>query len=95
MRNPFSWLYALYLIASCVACRAGWDDPLPPAPGEACRPTEVLCATQKSCCPSGQTCGGEPDAIGCPTGACCPVQGGFELSRDGGKVSSPQRPLSR
>jgi hypothetical protein len=83
-------------LALVPACKAGWNDPPPPPPGQICNNLEIPCVTQKSCCPTGQTCGGEPTSVGCPAGGCCDIGPGFEAAlADGGirpmRLRGPQR----
>jgi hypothetical protein len=52
------------------------DQPIPMSPGPygPCGAVGISCPTQHSCCPEGHTCGGEPNSVGCPAGACCFVE---------------------
>jgi hypothetical protein len=94
------------LLASVVILAAcSWDSARAletPTSDNPCGGGWVECATQKSCCVEGTTCGGEPASVGCPAGQCCAIGGmGAALdligSFDAGPVPeqamTPQRPF--
>ena len=61
----------LVVLLLLLSCTPGWNDPLKPSKDFPCGPSGVVCLTQRMCCPPGNTCGGEPDSVGCPAGMCC------------------------
>ncbi len=64
MKAP--WITAIVL-GGCIA-----NKPLPSvAPGYPCGVDGIVCITQHGCCDIGDTCGGEPNSVGCPSGMCC------------------------
>ena len=73
------------LLAILAGCTPGWNDPLKPSKDFPCGPAGVVCATQHLCCPPGNTCGGEPESVGCPAGMCCYIGTDTGLGRDGGQ----------
>jgi hypothetical protein len=93
MHSLYRLIYLVYLIASC-SCAAGWDDPPKPLPGQPCSELEVECVTQHGCCPKDvTTCGGEPNSVGCPAGACCAIGPGFMASREDAGLPPGARPM--
>ena len=92
-------LLVVVLAACGQACNPNsWDAPAPPSAEYPCGPFGVVCTTQHACCTEGETCGGEPDSVGCPAGQCCEVgssvlamAGAFD---GGGPPSRPQRPMT-
>lgn len=78
-------------LAITVACATPAD--LLPAAGPGthypCGTHGVVCAIQHTCCSEGDTCGGEPESVGCPPGQCCFIGPSDGL---GAERPRPQRP---
>ncbi len=87
---------SLFLLVACQAILQA-DAPAPPSADNKCGGGWWECERPSVCCPVGHTCGGDPDAVGCPPGYCCYI--GTGAAQDGGKatlvVDVPQRPVTR
>jgi hypothetical protein len=75
---------SVFFLLALASCKASWNDPPKPLPGQPCNELEHFCPTGKGCCGNEMTCGGEPASVGCPPASCCPIGPGFMISRDGG-----------
>jgi hypothetical protein len=82
----------LWALAMTTACGANTILTPPTGPGTEypCGVDGTVCTVQKTCCPANNTCGGEPDAVGCPPGECCFEEGGPFGARRNTK-QTPQR----
>lgn len=83
---------ALLLLVACQAILAA-DPPIPKSAENPCG-GGVCCETPGLYCPDNNTCGDDPDSVGCPKGYCCFV--GLGAGRDGGGraqvvVTGPQQ----
>lgn len=83
---------AVVLLAAGCATPAVLEVPTGPGTSYPCGVGGVVCTTQKACCDPGDTCGGEPESVGCPAGECCFVEPNDMMAARQPRKQRPQAP---